>query len=223
MKRNLFIVTCLLLIVGFWFAASQFKKQRAENLGFLAQEQGSTFVRPHSPTLGAADAKVYLVEFTDPACETCAVFSPYLKQFLDRHPGKLRLVIRYAPFHGGASDVVRVLEAARMQGKYWQTLDLLYRSQSFWTQHHQVRLEQVWLVLSSFELGLDLERLRADMNDPRITAIIEQDLADAETLGVRKTPGFFVNGKPLEPFGLEPLTALINAELSRSYPAAYPG
>ncbi|MDH3403542.1 MAG: DsbA family protein [Acidobacteriota bacterium] len=216
MKRNLFIVTCLILILGFWFGASQLKKQRAEKLGFLAQERASTFVRPHSPALGAEDAGVYLVEFTDPACETCAAFSPFVKQFMDRNPGKIRLVIRYAPFHEGSSDVVRVLEAARMQGKYWETLDLLYRSQNMWTQHHQVRLDQVWRLLPA--VGLDLERLRADMRDPSITAIIGQDLADAETLGVRLTPGFFVNGTPLEPFGLEPLAALINAELSEAYP-----
>ncbi len=216
MKRNLFIVTCLVLILGFWLGASQLKKRRAEKLGFLAQEQASTFVRPHSPTLGAEDARVYLVEFTDPACETCAAFAPFVKQIMERHPGKIRLVVRYAPFHRGSSDVVRVLEAARMQDKYWQTLDLLYRSQSFWTQHHEVRLDQVWRLLSSAEL--DVERLRADMNDPSITAIIEQDLADAKTLGVRLTPGFFVNGKPLEPFGLEPLANLLGAELNKNYP-----
>jgi protein-disulfide isomerase len=215
-KRNLFFVTCLILILGFWFGAWQVKKQRAERLGFLAHKQASTFVRPHSPTLGAEDAKVYVVKFTDPACETCAAFAPFVKQIMDRNPGKIRLVIRYAPFHGGSSDVVRVLEAARMQGKYWQTLDMLYRSQTYWTQNHQVRLDQVWRLLPT--LDLDLERLRADMNDPRITAIIEQDLADAKTLEVRLTPGFFVNGKPLEPFGSEPLAELIGAELSKNYP-----
>ena len=216
MKRKLFIITSLILILGFWFGASLLKERRTERFGFLAQEQASTFVRPHSPTLGSEDAKVYLVEFTDPACETCAAFSPFVKQMMDRHPGKIRLVIRYAPFHGGSSDVVRVLEAARMQDKYWQTLDLLYRSQTLWTQNHQVRLDPIWQLLPP--LGLDLKQLRADMNDPRITAIIEQDLADAETLGVRKTPGFFVNGRPLEPFGLEPLAELLAAELSKSYP-----
>jgi len=215
-KQKLFIASCLILILGFWFGASQVRKSRTEKLGFLAQEQASTFVRPHSPILGAEDAKVYLVEFTDPACETCAAFAPFVKQMMDRHPGKIRLAIRYAPFHHGSSDVVRVLEAARMQGKYWQTLDLLYRSQTYWTQNHQVRLDQVWRLLPSVEL--DLERLRNDMNDPSITAIIEQDLADAETLGVRLTPGFFVNGKPLEPFGAEPLAQLLAAELDKSYP-----
>ena len=131
--------------------------------------------------------------------------------------GQVQLVIRYAPFHQGADGVVRVLEAARLQGKYWEALDVLYRSQSYWTQHHQVQLDRVWQILPA--LGLDLERLRKDMSDPRITAALEQDLADIETLGVRKTPGFFVNGKPLEPFGLEPLVDLVAAEVSSNYPA----
>ena len=56
------------------------------------------------------------------------------------------------------------------------------------------------------------------MRDSRITAVLEQDLADAETLGVRKTPGFFVNGKPLEPFGPRPLAQLIKAEIREQYP-----
>lgn len=68
------------------------------------------------------------------------------------------------------------------------------------------------------EAGLDLERLRMDMDNPRIATIIEQDLADAATLGVRKTPGFFVNGKPLEPFDGRPLAALIEAEVRLQYP-----
>ena len=67
-------------------------------------------------------------------------------------------------------------------------------------------------------VAVDLRRLEMDMADPRITAVIEQDLADAQTLGVRKTPGFFVNGKPLEPFGERPLAALVEAEVRAQYP-----
>ena len=68
------------------------------------------------------------------------------------------------------------------------------------------------------EVGLDVERVKVDMRDPGITAVIEQDLADAKALGVRKTPGFFVNGKPLEPFGARPLADLIKAEIRAHYP-----
>lgn len=216
MKRLVFVVSCIVVVAGFFFAASWFKERRSEKLGFLAQEYASTFVRPHSPTLGAADARVFIVEFTDPACETCAVFSPIVKRFLAAHPEKIRLVVRYAPFHEGSAVAVRVLEAAKMQGKFWGTLDLLYQNQQVWTQHHQVLPDRIWQLLP--QAGIDLRRLEMDMADPRITAVIEQDLADAQTLGVRKTPGFFVNGKPLEPFGEEPLAALIADEVRAQYP-----
>jgi protein-disulfide isomerase len=216
MKRILFAGTCLVLIVSYFLGASYYKRWWEAELGFMAQEHASTFVRPHSPTLGSDDAKVYLVKFTDPACETCASFSPLIKQVMDAFPGRIRFVIRYAPFHEGADEAVRILEAAKRQGRFWETLELLYRRQDTWTRHHRVLLGEVWPLLP--EVGLDVERVKVDMRDPRITAIIEQDLADAEVLGVRKTPGFFVNGKPLKPFGSRPLMELIKAEIREKYP-----
>ncbi|MDA8020367.1 MAG: DsbA family protein [Thermoanaerobaculia bacterium] len=216
MKRALFVATSLVLVGGFFFAAQQFRENRTEALGFLSQEQAQTFVRPHSPRYGPSDAKVFLVEFTDPACETCAAFGPILKKLMEPHADKIQLVIRYAPFHEGAVDVVRLLEAARMQGKYWETLDLVYRSQSAWTEHHRVQAGNLWQILSQHG-DLDMELLSQDVDDPAIRDIIEQDMADVQTLGVRKTPGIFVNGRPLEPFGVERLQQLIEEEVAASY------
>lgn len=216
MKRTLFAATGLVLVLGFVLAATMFRERRAAELDTLAEKQDSIFVRPYSPTLGDEDARVVLVEFTDPACETCAAFSPLVKRLMEKHPGKIRFVIRYAPFHQGADEVARILEAARKQDRFWETLDLLYRSQGSWIQHHQVVLDQVWVVLTLG--GLDLERLRKDLADPRIGEIVAQDLADAETLGVRKTPGFFVDGRPLEPFGVEPLVELVETAVRERYP-----
>lgn len=82
MKRTLFAVTGLVLVLGFVLAATMFRERRAAELGTLAEEQDSIFVRPHSPTLGDEDARVVLVKFTDPACETCAAFSPLVKRLM---------------------------------------------------------------------------------------------------------------------------------------------
>jgi len=216
MKRTVFIAAAVALVAAFFVGSHFYKSGRAEKLGFMAEDNAETFVRPYSPTLGSEEAKVYLVKFSDPACETCAAFSPYGKQALEAFPGKIKFVLRYAPFHKGSEDVVRILEAARRQDKFWETLELLYKKQSNWTQNHRVIISRVWLLLP--EVGLDVERIRADMNDPEITKIVEQDLADARALGVRRTPGFFVNGKPLEPFGARPLVELIRSELRIQYP-----
>ena len=70
------------------------------------------------------------------------LFAPILKRLLDSYPGKVRLVVRYAPFHEGSGDVVRILEAARLQGRYWETLNLLYLNQGAWTVQHRVHLDR---------------------------------------------------------------------------------
>jgi len=216
MKRRIFVAAAFLLIASFVAAAWWVRARRTAELDFLAQANAAVFVRPHAPTLGAADARVFLVEFTDPACETCAAMAPVLKRLVDAYPGKVKLVVRYAPLHAGAPEVVRILEAARLQGRYWETLDLLYLNQGAWTAHHQVLVDRVWALVP--HAGVDVERLRRDADDPRVVAILEQDLADAAALGVRRTPGIFVNGKPLEPFGVQPLAALVAAEVRAQYP-----
>jgi len=216
MKYAIFAVSCLGLFLVFLFASSYYKGQQAEKYGFMARENVSTFVRDHSQTLGSDDAKVYLVEFMDPACETCAAFSPFVKQMMDAYPGKIKLVHRYAPFHEGADYFVKILEAARKQGKYWETLDVMYKSQPYWASHHDPQPERIWRFLPYAEL--DIEKIRKDMNDPAIVKLIEQDLADAKTLNVRKTPGFFANGKPLQTFGYEQLQYLVQSEITANYP-----
>ena len=62
-------------------------------------------------------------------------------------------------------------------------------------------------------LGLNIEQLKKDFNDPALDALVKQELADAKTLGVQKTPQFFVNGKMLQKFGQKQLIELIESEL----------
>jgi protein-disulfide isomerase len=215
-KQMMFGLACLVLIFAFVFASSRYKEQQAEKIGFMAKENASLFVRDHSQTLGSDDAKVYLVEFMDPACETCAAFSPFVKRLMDANPGRIKLVLRYAPFHDGADYFVKILEAAKKQGKYWETLDVMYKSQRFWASHRNPQPQRIWEFLP--QAGVDVERIKKDMNDPAIAKLIDQDIADAKTLNVRKTPGFFANGKPLQTFGYQQLQQLVQSELRANYP-----
>ena len=217
MKYVLVGLSCVVLGLLFFFASTYYKGQQVEKYGFMAEKNAELFVRDHSPTLGSDDAKVYLVEFMDPACETCAAFEPFIKEIMAANPGKIKLVIRYAPFHDGADNFVKILEAARMQGKYWETLEIMFKSQSVWASHHNYQPEKLWDFLP--QAGLDIERIKKDMHDPAIAKIIEQDMADVKTLNVQKTPGYFVNGKPLQTFGYKQLYQLIKTELDAQYPA----
>ena len=216
MKRWQIVVLAGVVLVGaFALAGSVFKDRQREALGAAARSQSDALVRVHAPTLGSPDAKVTIVEFMDPGCETCRAFDPLVKQLMAAHPGKIRLVIRYAPLHHGADQMVAVLEAARLQGKYWETLQLMYEAQPLWADHHTPRPEVMWQFLPN--VGLDMARLQRDLADPGIASRIAQDVADARALGVTKTPGFFVNGKPLVVFGWDQLRGMVEAELRAIY------
>jgi len=211
-QKTLFTVAVVLLLLGFIVAALLYNVEREEQAGQVPEANRSALVRMHSPALGRADAPVVVVEFLDPACETCAAFYPMVKQMLAANPDKIRLVLRYAPFHKGSDQVVAALEAARKQGKFWPALEALLATQADWAPHHAAEVARIWPHLE--RAGLDLQTLRADMMAPEIARVIEQDLLDAQTLKVSKTPDFFVNGRALPSFGFEQLKALVDEALN---------
>ena len=215
MKKMLFISAAVILLLAFVGGAIFYGTQKTEQAGQLAYENKSALVREHSRVLGHADARVEIVEFLDPACGTCRHFYPLVKEMLAAHPDRIRLVLRYAPFHPNADYVVALVEAAGKQGKYWETLEALLAAQDDWVVQHAVQRERVWRHVEG--LGLDLAQLQNDMNAPEIAGLIAQDLADANTLNVNKTPEFFVNGKPLPSFGFEPLKQLVDEALASEY------
>jgi protein-disulfide isomerase len=167
----------------------------------------------HSPTLGDSGAKVHIVEFLDPACGTCALFYPMVKGWIAEVPGEIRLSIRHVAFHTGADHAVRVLEASRNQGKYWETLEALLASQGRWVKNHIVQPENIGPVIAG--VGLDMPRLLADMDSAEVTQRIEKDMKDAVLLKVSATPEYFVNGRPLPSFGQQQLADLVREELGR--------
>lgn len=203
------------LVLVFMLAIHFYTRQRADEIELMARNSAAPLVRDHSQSLGPADAKVVIVEFLDPACEACRDFAPHIKDLLALHTGKIRLVLRYAPFHQGSDTMVKILEAARKQGQYWETLQVMFDTQPHWASHHHPQPDKIWKFLSS--AGLNIEKIRSDMNDPSILEILRQDIADVQTLGVRKTPSFFVNGKPLPSFGLSQLKSLVAEEIAANY------
>ena len=157
-KPIIVIISIVLLILLYVLGDNIYKSQQARIYGFIAQENASTFVREHSQTLGSDDAKVYLIEFSDPACETCATYHSFVKKLMTANPGKIKLVVRYAPFHDGSDYMVKILEAARKQGKYWETLEVMYKTQPHWASHHNPQPQLIWKFLPN--AGLDLEKIR---------------------------------------------------------------
>lgn len=169
----------------------------------------------HSPTIGNPAAKVHIVEFLDPACETCAVFFPMVKQWMTEAPGQLRLSVRHVAFHSGSDYAVKILEASRKQDKYWQTLEALLATQRQWAINHKVQPDRVLPAITG--VGLNLDQLAADMNGMEILTRMEQDKNDSILLKVSATPEYFVNGRSLPSFGQQQLLDLVREELQKAY------
>jgi len=180
-------------------------------------------VRPDSWSLGPADAPVTLVEFLDPECESCGAFSPVVKKILKDYGGKVRLVVRYMPFHPNSRLAAAYTEAAGEQGKYWEMQEVLFRRQPEWGEIHghgaqaaaTARREPAPVLFERYaaELGLDVERVRAAIAENRYASKVERDMKDGQSLGVSKTPTFFVNGRMLMRFSQQDLKSLIDEEL----------
>jgi protein-disulfide isomerase len=213
-QKTLFIGAAVSLILVFAVAAVWYRGTQDGGSAALGEAALAALDRDHAPSMGPADAPVTIVEFLDPACETCAQFYPLVKDILAANPGRIRLVLRWAPFHAGSPNVVAVLEAAREQGKFGPALERLLATQSAWAINHTADFTLALMQLQ--DLGLDSEKLLADMSSPEVAGRIRQDVADASTLNVQATPEYFVNGKPMPSFGYEQLLQLVTEALQET-------
>jgi predicted DsbA family dithiol-disulfide isomerase len=123
-------------------------------------------------------------------------------------------VIRYAPFHQGSDRVVKLLEAAKTQGKYQTVLEAVLAAQPSWADHGQPNIEVAFQVAE--QAGLDLVKARQDIEKPGMQALLQQDIEDLTALQVTKTPTFFVNGRSLPSFGPEQLARLVAEEVDKA-------
>ncbi len=232
-KRSLIIFITLIAFAVFATAAIAYKQKEkikesavtvaANAESAVQKEEKSTItaednslIRAHSPILGAVNGSVTIVEFLDPSCEACRAFFPFVEQILTDYPEDVRLVIRYAAFHEGSDEAVRILEASRKQNLYQPVLEALFAMQPQWAVHGTPQLEKAWEIAAS--KGLDVERAKADALSPEIAEVLSKDTADLQVNNIRQTPTFFVNGRQLQltSIGPEQLRNLVEEEIQKA-------
>ena len=220
-RRTIVLASSGIAIVAFasgaWFYQSRPQTEETDPAAPPATTAAGAlappYIRPHSPILGPTNAPVTISEFFDPACEACRAFHPILKKIQNAFPGKVRIALRYTAFHGPSKEAIAILEAARKQDKFIPVLETLFEKQPAWAPHGRPG-QSPWEFLG--ETGLDIERATVDAKHPEVTALINQDAADVKALGVRQTPTFFVNGKPLQKFSAQGLYDLVKQEVEAS-------
>jgi len=201
------------VVAAFAVGMSLYQKRTQSAQDQTVRAEQSRLVRMHSPVLGPQGAPVTIVEFFDPACETCRAFYPIVKRLMAQYPDDVRLVIRYAPFHQGSDQVVKLLEAAKRQGRYQVVLEAVLEAQPLWADHGRPNPDLTFDIAKA--AGVDIERARQDMAGPEMQALLAQDVEDLTALQVKRTPTFFVNGRSLPSFGPDQLAALVAEEVAK--------
>lgn len=142
-------------------------------------------------------------------------FKPLLEQYGDQ----IRWVYRDFPIaslHPQAQKAHEAAECAREQDedKYWEIHDLFYERRDLWNNNpDHVNIFKSWIP----ELGLDQAEFNQCLDTDKYAAEVQADLQAGSSYGVRGTPSFFVNGRPL--VGAQPLSVFqqaIEAELAKA-------
>jgi protein-disulfide isomerase len=143
-----------------------------------------------SPTQGAADRQIVLMEFADFQCSFCAKTNESVKQFMAKHKGKVTLVFKNFPLtqiHPEALPAARAAWAAGRQGKFWEYHDALFTNQA--------KLGEKFYQETATKLKLDLNKFNADR--PAADKSIVAEFTLGRKLGIEGTPTIVMNGEVL--------------------------
>jgi len=134
---------------------------------------------------------------------------PVLEQVLEKNPDDVKIVFKNYPLrnHKFAMKAAIAALAAGSLGKFWEFHDELYKN---YNKLSDQKIREIAL-----GLGFDQAEFEKRMSDPKIAAMIRQDLQDGAKAGVRGTPTIFINGRRLKNRSLQGFQAAIDRELQR--------
>jgi protein-disulfide isomerase len=163
-----------------------------------------------TPSRGAADAPVVLIEYTDYQCPYCTRIQPTLNELVERYEGKLLHVFKNLPLpmHAEAPLAAAAALCAQDQGKFWELHDWLFVNQR--------SLSRESIIAEAENLGLDTGVFATCIDKGKYGARVKAEMAEANSYGITGTPGFLINGRvvtgarPIEMF-----VEIIDDELER--------
>lgn len=166
-------------------------------------------LRPDESIVGPKDAPITLVEYSDFECPYCARSFNTVKNLMDMYKGKIRFVYKHLPlsFHPQAMISAKYYEAIRLQDekKAFAFHDEVYQDQ------RKLSNGVPFLNQMAKKVGADLVRLKRDTASELISKRIEEDVAEANKLGIQGTPGFLINGVPVRgAYPTEHFVAILN-------------
>ena len=195
-------------------AAQQARKRQVEDAQ-KAQEEARSNARktPKNPQIDddrvifgekKKDAKITIVEYSDFQCGYCGRAYRTMKQIIDKYKDKVRVVYKHLPldFHPMATPAARYYEAIALQDhkKATQFHDKIFENQSNLTSDGEKFLEN-----TAKDVKANMAKLKKDLESDKVKNRVQADKEEASRFGFNGTPGFLVNGVPLN--GAVPIEA----------------
>ena len=163
-----------------------------------------------APVMGAANARITLVEFSDFQCPYCSRAVHKLAAILQAYPSDVRLIFKQYPLdsHPQAQISAQAALAAHLQGKFWQLHDLMFANPN--------GLSRKSIIGWAASIGLDMKKFEADLDSEAVKKTVARDMADGEKAGVEGTPTVFINVQRYNgEYDLAAIKPILDAELKR--------
>jgi protein-disulfide isomerase len=165
------------------------QQTQAEVRAAIMSKHEELLADANSHAIGNPKGDVTIVEFFDYRCPYCKRVQGTLAELVKQDP-RLRIVYKEFPILGPASTLAsRAAIASRKQGKYGPYHDALMT----WGG----QLDETVIFDLAKRVGLNIDKLKADMKDPSVDAVIERNIALAAALHIDATPGFVVGDKTI--------------------------
>lgn len=148
-------------------------------------------VNENDATIGAKDAKVKVVMFSDFQCPYCKTFYPAFRAVINKYQDKAEFIFKELPLdsHPQSADAALAASCAQDQGKFWEYADKLYASQAEWSNAKDITFFKGY----AKTLGLKTDDFNKCLDGKEHQDRIDASKAEADSFGVSGTPTIFVN------------------------------
>lgn len=169
------------------------------------------------PTMGADDPIVTIIEFSDFNCSYCGRWAnSTLYPLVEKYGDRVRFVYRDYPILADSSlTAALAAQCAQDQGKFWDYHNILFSNQGRFSRDN--------LVSYAAQLEMDTDEFGLCLDEQRHLSRVAGDYQVAQGLGVRGTPAFFINGRPIS--GAQPIQVfetIIEEELAAAQGSGEP-
>ncbi|MBK9926222.1 MAG: peptidylprolyl isomerase [Anaerolineales bacterium] len=147
--------------------------------------------------LGPEDAAVKIMVYGDLQRPESGTFAGVINKLLAQYPGEIRYISRIFPFVGRNDKALlaaQAVEAANLQGKFWELHDLLYSQQTNWINLPVEDFEQ-WAAVQASGLGMDVEKFQADLKSEAVVNLVQSNFEAGQKFGPFAVPLIVINGE----------------------------